>query len=60
MTNEEKVKLLQNEGIDILAFKDFDEKIMKMMPEEFIQWLCKSYNVKGIVVGFNLNLVIKI
>lgn len=53
MTNEEKVKLLQNEGIDILAFKDFDEKIMKMMPEEFIQWLCKSYNVKGIVVGFN-------
>ncbi len=53
MTNEEKINVLQKEGIDILAFKDFDEKIMKMMPDEFINWLCKTYNVKGIVVGFN-------
>ncbi|MEE0933250.1 MAG: bifunctional riboflavin kinase/FAD synthetase [Clostridium sp.] len=53
MTNEEKIEVLQKEGIDILAFKDFDEKIMKMMPDDFIKWLCKSYNVKGIVVGFN-------
>lgn len=53
MTNEEKINVLQKEGIDILAFKDFDEKMMKMMPDEFINWLCKIYNVKGIVVGFN-------
>ena len=53
MTNEEKINVLQKEGIDILAFKDFDEKMMKMMPDEFINWLCKTYNVKGIVVGFN-------
>lgn len=53
MTNEEKIDVLQKEGIDILAFKDFDEKMMKMMPDEFINWLCKTYNVKGIVVGFN-------
>lgn len=53
MTNEEKIEVLQKEGIDILAFKDFDEKIMKMMPDDFIKWLCKTYNVKGIVVGFN-------
>ena len=53
MTNEEKIRVLQKEGIDILAFKDFDEKMMKMMPDEFINWLCKTYNVKGIVVGFN-------
>ena len=53
MTNEEKIRVLQKEGIDILAFRDFDEKIMKMMPDEFIKWLCKIYNVKGIVVGFN-------
>lgn len=53
MTNEEKIDVLQKEGIDILAFKDFDAKMMKMMPDEFINWLCKTYNVKGIVVGFN-------
>lgn len=53
MTNEEKINVLQKEGIDILAFKDFDEKMMKMMPDEFINWLCKTYNVKGIIVGFN-------
>ena len=53
MTNEEKINVLQKEGIDILAFQDFDEKMMKMMPDEFISWLCKTYNVKGIVVGFN-------
>ena len=53
MTNEEKINVLQKEGIDILAFKDFDEKMMTMMPDEFINWLCKTYNVKGIVVGFN-------
>lgn len=53
MTNEEKINVLQKEGIDILAFKDFDKKMMKMMPDEFINWLCKTYNVKGIVVGFN-------
>lgn len=53
MTNEEKINVLQKEGIDILAFQDFDEKMMKMMPDEFIRWLCKTYNVKGIVVGFN-------
>lgn len=53
MTNEEKINVLQKEDIDILAFKDFDEKIMKMMSDEFIKWLCKTYNVKGIVVGFN-------
>ena len=47
-----KIELIK-ECIDILAFKDFDEKIMKMMPDEFISWLCKTYNLKGIVVGFN-------
>lgn len=53
MTNNEKVEVLKKENIDILAFRDFDEKIMKMMPEEFIKWICEAYKVKGIVVGFN-------
>ena len=53
MTNEEKLKVLECENINVVAFKDFDENIMKISPEDFVEWLCESYNVKGIVVGFN-------
>lgn len=53
MTNEEKLKVLECENINVVVFKDFDENIMKISPEDFVEWLCESYNVKGIVVGFN-------
>lgn len=53
MNNEEKIKVLEKENIDILALKSFDDEIMKMMPEDFIRWICQTYKVKGIVVGFN-------
>lgn len=53
MTNDEKIQVLEKENIDILAFRTFDEDIMKMKPEEFIKWICEDYNAKGIVVGFN-------
>lgn len=53
INNETKVNLLQKLGIDYAAFVDFDEKFMKMTPEEFIENLVKTFNVKGIVVGFN-------
>ena len=53
MTNEEKISILEKEGIDILAFKKFDKETMKMSPEDFIKNICESFNIKGIVVGFN-------
>lgn len=53
MSNEEKINVLRDKNIDVLAFKTFDERIMKMDPEEFIKWICLDYSVKGIVVGFN-------
>ena len=53
MTNEEKLKVLECENINVVAFKDFDENIMKILPEDFVEWLSESYNVKGTVVGFN-------
>lgn len=53
MTNDEKIEVLKNENVDILALVDFDDKIMRMMPEDFIKLICEVYKVKGIVVGFN-------
>ena len=53
MTNDEKINVLENEGIDILAFQDFNEEMMKMEPEEFIKKICHGFKIKGIVVGFN-------
>ena len=53
MNNDEKIKVLEKENIDILAFKNFDNEVMKLMPEDFIKWLCETYKIKGIVVGFN-------
>lgn len=53
MTNDEKIDVLRDKNIDILAFKTFDEEIMRMNPEEFIKWICLNYSVRGIVVGFN-------
>lgn len=52
-SNEDKVEILKDEGIDILNFATFDLNHMKMDSEEFIYNLIKNYNVKGIVVGFN-------
>lgn len=53
MTNTEKEDVLSKEEIDVLVFKNFDKDIMKMDPERFVEWLCTSYSIKGIVVGFN-------
>ncbi|MBW6409729.1 bifunctional riboflavin kinase/FAD synthetase [Clostridium weizhouense] len=53
MENDEKEKILNDKGIDILYFADFNEEFMKITPEKFIEFLYKKLNVKGIVVGFN-------
>lgn len=53
MSNEDKSKVLQNIGIDILNFATFDKEFMNIYPEDFIKNLVETYNVKGIIVGFN-------
>lgn len=53
MDIETKIKCLEQEGIDIVVFKEFTKEFMQIGPEEFIKMLCEKYNVKGIVVGFN-------
>lgn len=53
MDNEYKIKILEEEGIDIVIMREFDNEFMKKTPEDFINMLVNQYNVKGIVVGFN-------
>ncbi|AOR23285.1 bifunctional riboflavin kinase/FAD synthetase [Clostridium taeniosporum] len=53
MENDDKVKILEDKGIDIIYFANFNKEFMKITPEEFIKFLCVNLNVKGIVVGFN-------
>lgn len=53
ISNDEKTKLLKDLGIDILNYAEFNDKFMKINPEDFICNLLKHYNAKGFVVGFN-------
>jgi len=53
MSNEQKIDVLHELGVDIVNLIDFDEKFMKISPEKFIFNLKDCYNVKGITVGFN-------
>lgn len=51
--NNSKEEILKDLGVDLIYFEEFNEEYMKLTPEEFIKYLCNSFNVKGIVVGFN-------
>ncbi|AAK79771.1 riboflavin kinase/FMN adenylyltransferase [Clostridium acetobutylicum] len=53
MDNETKIEILKSIGLDILNFFDFNEEIMKMMPEDFILNMINHYNIDGIITGFN-------
>lgn len=50
-TNQEKEKLFESVGIDYLIECPFTREIMCMEPEEFIDKIVKSLNVKYMVVG---------
>ncbi|MGY0372069.1 bifunctional riboflavin kinase/FAD synthetase [Clostridium sp. JNZ J1-5] len=53
ISNNVKTKLLEDIGIDILNYAEFNEEFMKITPEEFISNMLKHYNAKGFIVGFN-------
>lgn len=52
-SNEYKIDLLNKFGVDILNLANFDNELMKLSPEKFIENLVNHYKVKGIIVGFN-------
>lgn len=51
--NKTKEEVLEELGVDILCLREFNNELMKLSPEDFIQNLVNEFNVKGIVVGFN-------
>lgn len=53
MDNDRKVEILTTHKVDVVCFQEFNLEFMKMIPEEFVEFLVFKYNVKGFVVGFN-------
>lgn len=52
--NEQKFKIANNLGIDIVYLLDFDEKIMKLSGERFVRDIViNKMNAKLLVVGFD-------
>ncbi len=50
-TNAEKHLIFERLGVDYLIECPFSNEVMLMEPEEFIQWIVNSLNVKIIVIG---------
>lgn len=53
ISNETKVKLLDDYNIDIVNMANFDLNFMRISPEDFILLMLEHYKVKGFIVGFN-------
>ena len=53
-TNQQKFKIAEELGIDVIYITDFDEKLMKLSGEEFVQdIIIGKMNGKSVVVGFD-------
>ncbi len=50
-TNEEKMRLFEQHGIDYLIECPFTQEIMHMEPEDFVDWIVKNLHLKSLVVG---------
>lgn len=54
MTSDEKTKLIEAMGIDVLLFVNFNKEFANMLPDDFIdEVLIRKLHVKEIIVGTN-------
>lgn len=53
MSNDYKIKLFEEIGIDIVNLVEFNKEIMHITPEDYIKNIITVNNVKGLIVGFN-------
>ena len=55
-TLEQKIRLIEDTGIDVLFLVPFDEPFAKLQPEEFVKrYLIDGLNARAICVGNNFN-----
>ena len=53
ITNEKKIELCEELGIDAVYFREFTEDFRKMSPEEFVCYLKETLNAEAVVAGFD-------
>lgn len=53
ITNQEKVKLIADLGVDILLNIPFTNKLLQLKPEEFVKLIVDNLNLKHVIVGEN-------
>ncbi|MCD8391460.1 MAG: bifunctional riboflavin kinase/FAD synthetase [Firmicutes bacterium] len=51
--NDEKLRLLKNEGADFVYIRKFTPEFMKLSPEDFVRLLVKNLKVKAVCVGYD-------
>ena len=54
-TLEERAKLMEAQGVDILFAQSFDREKMNQPPEEYIGELCRQFHPVHIVAGYNFS-----
>ena len=52
-TLDEKINILKALGVDFICLMPFDEKVMKMSPEDFFDFLTDKLNAKAIFAGYD-------
>jgi len=52
-TLDEKIKLLQNTGIDYLIVQDFNKEFASLSPEKFIEKLINQFQMKHLLMGYD-------
>ncbi len=52
-TMDERARILEGLGVDILCAQPFDRLTMEMPPEEYIARLCQRFHPSFVVVGYN-------
>ncbi|MBQ3427041.1 MAG: bifunctional riboflavin kinase/FAD synthetase [Clostridia bacterium] len=54
ITNEaQKLRILEEAGIDFVYMRDFDKEFMQLSPEEFIRLLIERLRMKAVFVGYD-------
>ena len=54
-TLDERAKLMEAQGVDILYTQTFDREKMNQEPERYIEELCSRFRPKYIVAGYNFS-----